>query len=235
MIFQHPGLICAFSKQPQNMSLDYGDTGDSLSNRKLFLNSLGIDYRALVCAKQVHATAVRYVTKADRGKGALSASQAIADTDSLVTNEKNLPLAIFTADCLSVFIYDPKHSAIANTHAGWRSTHGKICVKTLGLMSEKFRTEPADVYIGFGPSIGKCCYRVGKEFSNYFPQSVRKENQNYFFDLAGENLRQLLETGVVLEKVSLSNICTSCKISEYFSFRKQGNACGRMMSVIMLK
>ncbi|MDD2752650.1 MAG: laccase domain-containing protein, partial [Candidatus Omnitrophica bacterium] len=122
MIFQHKGLICTFSKGRKNMSLDYGDTRDALSNRQTFLNSLNVDYTALVCAKQVHGTKVSYVTEIDRGKGALSGKEALTDTDALITDKKNLPLGIFTADCLSVFVFDPLHSSIANIHAGWRST-----------------------------------------------------------------------------------------------------------------
>ena len=109
----------------KNMSLFYGDTREALSNRKNFLNSLGIDYQYLVCAQQVHSSYVRYAREEDKGKGALSYDRAIADTDALITDRRNLPLAVFTADCLSVFLYDAVTPAVGLVHAGWRSSKKK--------------------------------------------------------------------------------------------------------------
>jgi copper oxidase (laccase) domain-containing protein len=57
------------------------------------------DYQDLVCAKQMHASSVSFAQEKDRGKGALSYENAIPDTDALITDKKNLPLAVFTADC----------------------------------------------------------------------------------------------------------------------------------------
>lgn len=105
-----PGVIATFSRRIDgNMSLKYGETRDSLNNRKNFLQNLGIDYRNLVCAKQIHSSNIEYVTSQYIGKGALSYDTAIENTDALITDKKNIPLAIFTADCLSVFLYDPQN------------------------------------------------------------------------------------------------------------------------------
>ncbi|MBI5144672.1 MAG: laccase domain-containing protein, partial [Candidatus Omnitrophica bacterium] len=88
-------LVFGFSlRRHQNMSLLYGDTHNSLAQRRSFLAELGIDYRNLISAKQVHSSNIRYVKKEDRGRGALTYESAFADTDGLVTDTKNLPLAV---------------------------------------------------------------------------------------------------------------------------------------------
>jgi len=98
-------LTCAFShRQLGNMSLFYGDTEGALIHRRRFLEPLGMDYRDLACAGQIHSDRIQYVTEQDKGKGASSHEASIADTDALITDKKDLPLAIFTADCLSVFL-----------------------------------------------------------------------------------------------------------------------------------
>ena len=95
----NPNLISAFSsRHNENMSLCYGDTANSLVNRISFLKNLGVDYRSLTCAGQVHGTNIKVIVEEDLGKGALSHDTAIADTDALITNHPNIPLAIFTAD-----------------------------------------------------------------------------------------------------------------------------------------
>jgi hypothetical protein len=217
------------------MSLHYADTKYSLENRKKFLNSLGVDYRSIVCAKQVHASQVRLVNKNDAGRGALSYDTAIPDTDSLVTNEKNLPLAVFTADCLSVFLYDSQRNCIGLIHAGWRSTKENILSKALEMMKNEFNTLAKDVYAGFGPAIRNCCYEVKDEFKDIFPSDLIDRNGSLFLDLVKINKRQLLDCGLKEANIFDSGICTSCHNEDCFSFRKEKGSCGRMMSVMMLK
>lgn len=230
------GQVSAFSPRFfKNMSLCYADTGESLSNRKNFLNTLGIDYRDLVCAKQIHSNYARYAKEIDKGKGALAYDSSIADTDALVTDRKGLPLAVFTADCLSIFLYDPATPAVGLIHAGWRSTKENIALKAIQLMQEKFNTDTQRLYAGFGPAIRGCCYEVGGDFNNFFPYDTIKRNGHYYLDLVQINKRQILDRGVKEDNIFDSGICTCCRNEEFFSYRKEGNACGRIMSVIMLK
>jgi len=216
------------------MSLVYGDIKDSLRNRKNFLVSLGIDYQNLICAKQVHGSRIEYVQEIDRGRGALSYDAAIAGIDAFITDKRNVPLAVFTADCLSIFLYDPNTPGIGLVHGGWRSTKQNIATKTLRLMQGKFNSKPKDLYVGFGPAIRDCCYEVGKDFSADFTFGLVERNNHYYLDLVGINKKQLLDLGVKKTNIFDTKICTSCQNQEFFSYRKEGNSCGRMMSVIML-
>ncbi len=234
--FPNLNLIHGFTtRRLGSMSLFYGDSRDSLRNRKSFLKDLGIDCQDLVCAKQVHASCVGYIQEADKGKGAISSDNSIADTDALITDRKNLPLAIFTADCLSIFLYDSKTPAIGLVHAGWRSTKDNIVSKAIKLMQGKFNSQPKDLYAGFGPSIRNCCYEVGKEFSSFFPSGLIERNNRYYLGLALINKKQILESGVEEINIFDSGICTCCRNEEFFSYREEGNSSGRMLSVIMLR
>lgn len=236
-LFNLPSLkvICAFSSRYfKNMSLFYGDTADALKNRETFLKEVGIGYSNLVCARQIHSSHVKYVQEEDKGKGALSYENAIADTDAFITDRKNVPLAIFTADCLPVFLYDPQTPAIGLVHAGWRSTKENILRQTVKLMQEKFKTPIGYLSVGFGPSIRSCCYEVSREFLDYFPGEVIKKDNRYYLDLVSVNKKQVLEIGVKETNIFDSSICTSCQNKGFFSYRREGQSCGRMMSVIML-
>lgn len=234
--FPDRGLAYSFSRRIcGNMSLNYGDTKCSSENRRIFLKELGIDYRDLVCAKQVHGSRARYIGEDDKGKGALSYDTAIPDTDALVTDKKNLPLAILTADCLSVFLYDPKTPAIGLVHAGWRSTRINIAGETVKLMREKFNTDAKDLSVGFGPAIRSCCYEMAEELSGFSPSEFIRRGERYYLDLAGINRKQLLDSGVKGENISDCGICTVCNNKEFFSYRIEQDASGRMMSVMMLR
>lgn len=219
----------------KNMSLIYGDTASSLENRRSFLSSLGINYRDLVCAEQVHAAGIKYAGKNDLGRGALSFDTSVPATDAFITDQKNVPLAVFTADCLSVFLYDIKTPAIGLVHAGWRSSKENITFKTIELMRQRFNTNKDNLFVAFGPSIRACCCQVEKEFQDYFPGSVSKKGGYYYLDLAGANRKQVLEAGAKEANIVDCGICTSCRSEEFYSYRREGKASGRMMSVMMLK
>jgi len=205
--FAHFPIIAAFS----NRKLDLGFK-NSL-NRKEFLRRLGVDYRNLVCLKQVHGDGVIVVNRKDKGKGAIEYKTAILKKDALITGEKNLPIAVFTADCLPIFLYDTKREIISLIHAGRKGTEKEITKKTILKMKKEFKTEPKDLYVGFGPAIRSCCYEM---------------------DLIKENFDQLTKFGVKRKNIFDSEFCTSCYNYEFFSFRKEGEFSGRMMSVMML-
>jgi YfiH family protein len=217
------------------MSLFYGDTKDSLANRNNFLNSLGIDYKDLVCAKQIHESCAKYVTRNERGRGALSHDAAIEETDALITDKKNLPLAVFSADCLSVFLYDPLTPAIGLVHAGWRSSKENISLKTIKLMENQFNIKASGLFVGFGPAIRSCCCEVVKDFIDFFPKDVSDRDGRHYLDLVRVNKRQVLDSGVKETNITDLRICTACRNNEFFSYRREGKSCGRLMSVMMLK
>lgn len=234
-MINHPGLISGVSKRPYNMSFIHGDTGETEANRKKFLGGLGINYRDLVCVRQIHQSNIFLASSADKGKGALRNHAPVLKSDALVTRTRQLPLAIFTADCLSIFLYDPQKHVAGLVHAGWRGTKERISIKTVDFMKKEFNTNPNKMHAGFGPAIGKCCYEVGEEFNRYFNYGIEKKNGKYYFNLVDVNKKQLLDCGLDKRNIYNDSQCTACNSGQYFSYRKDGDSCGRMMSVIMLK
>jgi YfiH family protein len=175
------------------------------------------------------------VTEKDKGKGALTYDNAIEDTDALITAKEGLPLVILTADCLSVFLYDPEHHVIGMVHAGWRSSRQDISTKAVEAMRENFKSNPASLRAGFGPSMRQCCFEAGEEFEAIFPQDLIKREGRLYLDLPGLNYRQLLKTGLKQENIFDPGLCTFCQADDFFSFRREADTSGRMLSVIMLK
>ncbi len=229
-------VVAAFSRRKDgNMSLCYGDTAPALGNRERFLSSLGINYRDLICAKQVHGKSVALAGKGDRGKGALDYGSSVADTDGFMTDEKDVPVAILTADCLSVFIYDPKRPAVCVLHAGWRGTEKNICAEGIRLMSERFGSRPEELFAGFGPSIRSCCCQMESGFKSNFPFGMVNREGKLYMDMALINTRQLTGCGVRQERIFDPGFCTLSDNKDFFSFRKEAELAGRMVSVIMLK
>ncbi|MBU0548345.1 MAG: peptidoglycan editing factor PgeF [Candidatus Omnitrophica bacterium] len=234
--FDPKNIIAAFSsRQDGNMSLCYGDTQGSLESRKKLLSGIGIDYRDLICAKQVHGKKIAYVTGSNKGAGALDYESSVSDTDGFLTDKKNLPIAILTADCLSVFIYDPVRPAVGILHAGWRSTEKNICARGVSMMQEEFGSQTDRLLIGFGPSIRSCCCKMENSFKSNFPFGLINRVDGIYMDIALINTRQLVDCGVKQDNIFDPKLCTFSENNNFFSFRKEAESAGRMISVIMLK
>ena len=101
------------------------------------------------------------------------------DADAFITDEKNLPIAIRTADCVPVFIFDPIRRVIGLAHAGWRGTYKEIASKTVQRMQEKYASQPSDLKVVLGPCIRECCYKVNEEFRDYFPSNVKGPGREF--------------------------------------------------------
>jgi len=233
--FSREIVSSASSMRHGNMSLSYGSMGSSLGNRKLFLEELGVNYLDLVCTRQTHSANIRRVYNLDKGCGALSKDDALADTDGLITDQRNLILSIFTADCLAVSLYDPASKAIGLIHTGWRGTKDRFLVKAIKLMRNEFASLPENIHISFSAAIKSCCYEVQEEFKAYFPGEVISRGGKFYFDLAAVNKKQAVDCGVDARNIFDPGACTQCLIQDYFSYRRQGKDCGRMISVLMLR
>ena len=185
--------------------------------------------------KQIHSNIVNKVDKDNIGQ--------IIDGDAIITNEKNVPLLILTADCVPVVVVDKVNKAVGLVHAGWRGTYGKICSETLQSMKENYNTNTEDVVAIIGPSIGKCCYEVSydlvEKFSALLPNADEKiyeiRDEKYYLDLWEINTQILKEFGVLKSNIINMNICTSCNCDRFFSYRKHDKTTKRIGTFIEIK
>jgi hypothetical protein len=149
----------------------------------------------------------------------------LAQGDALVENTPGSVVAIKTADCIPILLVDERRRAVAAVHAGWRGTASRIAAAAIGLMHERYGTNPRDLHAAIGPGIGKSCYEVGPEVMEQFGGQGRGH-----LDLTAQNAQQLKESGVTPERIYASNLCTMCGIEEFHSFRRDRDAAGRMYS-----
>lgn len=226
-----------------NMGFNRGDKPENvLQNYTLVCQALGIDVNNLVLSNQVHKDLIRTITKDDIGKGIFRKSD-ILEVDGLMTDIKGIGLVTFYADCVPLFFYDPIHKAIATSHAGWRGTVLKIGAKTIKEMQKNFNTNPEDVLVGIGPSIGGCCYEVSADVKKEFDLSfnddiiakvVKPLGDKYFIDLWEANKQSLIECGVNPLNIETSELCTKCHEQRFFSHRVMGINRGSQVAIMAL-
>jgi polyphenol oxidase len=223
-LFEKSGLRVCFTTRYFDMAFDG-------RGRKGAYKALGIDDRRVVCSCQIHSDHVFVVEKKHGGHGAYRRSTAIQDNDALITAVPGIPIAVLTADCLPVILWAARERVAAVIHSGWRGIHKKIIEKTFENMVRKFDVSPGGVAAVLGPSIRSCCYEVGRDFLDHFPNGIKEKKGKLYFDIIEEAVRQLAAVGVRQDRIYDSNICTCCASLEFHSYRREGASAGRSMAV----
>ncbi|MGE0009449.1 MAG: polyphenol oxidase family protein [Candidatus Babeliales bacterium] len=163
------------------------------------------------------------------------------DSDYMVSNVISIGLAIATADCLSIILFDKVHHAVGIVHAGWRGTVKGVAREAVKRMQAVYGTRPEDLMVFFGPSAKACCYKVGQEvlealesFAGH-EQVLHQEQEGIMFDVPLLNRIILEELGVRKDAFHLSyNVCTLCS-DGFCSYRKSKGSPFRQMTIVALK
>ena len=219
-----------------------GDSRENVEeNYRRLCRTLDMPVERIVLSHQVHTDQVRLVTETDAGKGLWCPRDY--DADALITNVPDLPLAVFSADCIIILLYDPKRRAMGAVHSGWRGTALGILRKTVEEMNRTFGTEPGDLLAAIGPGIGSCCFETHDDV----PQAMRQalgsaaedflapQGEKWTVDLKGINRFWLEQAGVPEGQIEISPLCTACHTDLFWSHRRMGNARGVQCAIGMLR
>lgn len=225
-----------------NLGISRGDDPDRVrENYRRFLSAIGAEGYALAMCDQVHGTVIHNVTTADIKRDPY---QPIGlEGDGLMTAVPGVALTVFTADCLPIFLYDPRRRVIAALHAGWRGTAAGIVTAAVEQMTALYGTDPADLLAAIGPGIGPDCFETHEDvpnamtaalLGNSLPYLHLKDNGKFSVDLKGINARRLELAGLDPAHIDLCSECTSCMGDKYWSHRRLGTQRGSMASSIAL-
>ncbi len=185
----------------------------------------------LVHMRQVHGTEIEVVTGP-----VLNPSVC----DGLVTRREGIGLTVRTADCVPLLMWDERNNVAAAVHAGWRGTLAGVASRAVDALRRQFDSRPDGIHVAMGPSIGPCCYEVGEEVVQGFTEQIagasdlftRGSGGNKNLDLIEANRRQLVDSGVPLNQVHSSDLCTRCSNELFYSYRKEGKGVGRLLGVV---
>jgi hypothetical protein len=195
------------------------------------LAEAGLDLTRFAYARQVHGADVASAPSSGGFAGAV---------DVLTTTERRLPLAIFTADCLPIVLYDADTPALAVAHVGWRGTV-KGAAKAAVRAIVKLGARADRLAVAIGPAIGPCCYEVDTPVADAFRAAYLEHArewmrphrpEHFMLDLWAANEAILTEAGVDPARLENPRLCTACHPDLLYSYRK-GNR-GRLVTVAAL-
>lgn len=218
-----------------NLGLKAGPPGQALANRKILSDIIGIQAEGLFIPSQTHSSNVKVVVKGTR-------CENLEDTDALITNVPGICIAVLSADCVPVLLYDRQEKVVAAIHAGWRGTVARIVQATIKEMKSRFACKGENILAGIGPSICQEVYEVGKEVIDEVEKAFGREADLIKAGVPGKgypnlwaaNKLQLLEEGIPEKNIEVAGICTFSNVNKFFSARKEPEGTGRFAAGILL-
>jgi len=211
-----------------NLAYHTGDEPHNVGeNRMRVATVMGIAAERFVYLQQVHGVNVARATARDTGGGGNRPGAEFAASDGVFTTEKEMVLAVLTADCVPCAIALPSAGVVAMLHAGWKGTIGDIVGSALAHFERELGLDLGETRAVMGPAIGPCCYEVDEGRARLFVEKYGVDSNvvcgegERRLDLFQANRINLLKAGVREENISRVGGCTCCS-ERYFSFRRDG-------------
>jgi YfiH family protein len=191
------------------------------------LVTLGVDEPSLYMVRQVHGSGVVLASGPP-------ASVRDQPADAVVVSGGAVG-AVRVADCVPVLVGERSSGRAVAIHAGWRGVVSGVIPAALSAM----RARPCDMVAAVGPCIRSCCFEVGEDVAEQIlfavPAAgveVRRQGGKVWLDLVVAVRAQLEACGVTGSNIEVVGSCTRCAPAGYPSFRREGQACDRIVAAV---
>jgi len=206
-----------------------------LKNLETVSNKINSKSKKIILLNQIHSSKFYYI-----GKNSKPNNKFIGD--ALITDKRNLPIAVLTADCAPILFYDEDRKMIAAIHAGWRGAYKNIIEKVVKFMITK-GCSSQNITAAVGPCISSNNYEVKEDFKKKF---IKKDKKNIIFFKRTKyknyfNLNKYIHfqlKNLNIKKIDIIDKDTFNAKNNFFSARRSisrnENDYGRNISIIMI-
>lgn len=213
-----------------------------------------LPFEIITAEKQIHSADIIYIDDSNKHEKHYCDGFVISKT-SYVDSSSSYGVAIRTADCVPILLYDRKNSVAAAVHAGWKGTIGSPTDEKRsdipGIAAEAIRkmllygAEIQNITAAIGACIHKCCFEVKEDFISKVIESVGSRaktflseikgsdgRSSYCFDLPGLNSALMQECGISISNIAVFPFCTCCNAETFYSYRREKAVIGTMYAAI---
>lgn len=201
---------------------------------KRICEEYNFNYIDLMYNTQVHGATVRVIKTID------DKENNGEEADGLLTSLKNVPLLIFTVDCVPLVFYDGEKRVVGLAHAGWRGTYDNIAGEIVEILIKDYKCVKENIKVIIGPSVSGDNYEVSYELVEKFAvynidNYYKKCREKYYLDLWAINKGLLKCAGILEENITATNFCTVKDNNQFFSYRLDNATAKRIGTFIQLK
>ncbi len=208
---------------------------DVKKNLQIVKKKIKSSAKNIFLLNQIHSNKFIYIDEKSKFKSK-------PKVDAVITNQKNTPIGVLTADCVPILICDERKNLVAAIHAGWKGAYKNIISKVIQFMIKK-GSNPRNITAAIGPAISVKNYVVKEDFKRKF---IKKDKKNIkffkikykrlYFDLPNYVKSCLLKNKI--KNIDTIDIDTFDINNNFFSARRalklNHDDYGRNISIIML-
>ncbi|MGV0835384.1 peptidoglycan editing factor PgeF [Mycolicibacterium thermoresistibile] len=211
-----------------NLGDHVGDDPTAVTtNRARLAATIGLGENRVVWMNQVHGDRVAVVDD--------TITEAVDNTDALVTTTPRLALAVVTADCVPVLMADARAGVVAAVHAGRVGAQRGVVARALRTMVG-VGARVGDISALLGPAVSGRNYEVPAAMADDVEQALPGSRTTTAkgtpgLDLRAGIARQLTDLGVTA--IDIDPRCT-VEDPELFSHRR-GAPTGRLAALIWME
>ncbi len=204
------------------------DLNLSKKSDNLSIDEFSIPVNRILLMEQVHSDKLKIIENINMKKDKIL--HPVLGVDGVITNKPGIFLAVKTADCIPIFVWDERKNVIAALHSGRKGTELNITSKAIDIFIHDFKSDPAEIHVELGPAICGNCYPVERKTFAEFVHKTGVEQAFPNLDLKKVLKNKLKNIGILSENILDHQICTK-EDSRYFSYRENGTK-RRQISVI---
>ncbi len=218
-----------------NLGFRSGDDPDIVNrNWDAVREKTGLQGKPLVLPRMTHGDVLADADALPAPSGPRSLVEP-EGADAVFSRTPDRILAVTMADCLTALIFDPHRRTIAAVHAGWRGTRLGILGKTVLALASEGHVKPVDTWVAFGPCLRPESLEIGDEVAAQLdPKFLLRIGKKFHFDMPACNRAQALAAGIPSAQIRDMGGCTLREPHRYFSYRRDGQASGRLAAFISL-
>jgi len=217
---------------------------------------VAVDVPLLMPTHQVHGTQTATVDAAFLSLSPLQQALRLHGVDALCTDIPGICIAVKTADCIPILLYDDDATVISAVHAGWKGTLRRIVEHNIDLLTRRYAVQPSRLHAVIGPGISLQSFEVGDEVYDQFQAARFPMNRiarrfpssspslsgragvglhpKWHIDLWETNRLQLLGMGLKAGSIYVAGIDTMTS-ENFYSARRMKLCDGRIINGIMIK
>jgi polyphenol oxidase len=224
-----------------NLGFQTGDDHDLVrQNWSRLRNQLPLRLKPFVLTYQSHSTVIQKVSLDDAGKGTHAFEDGIR-ADALYTTEKHLPIGVFHADCVPIFLTHTSLPLIAIIHAGTPGTINRVTSLVIDNLCTKENVLARDFTVSFGPALDfvnqpLTTEDVDRLLTNHphAAPGIKMIAGSFYLDTPLLNYLQLIERGVLPENIRVHPLDTFANPKLLYSAARDVTT-GRHVSFMYLK
>ena len=228
------------SSQSPYDSLHFGssehDDGALAANVKAAAGILGVPTERLYVVTQVHGRNT-IALRGDEAREEVLARKA----DVVLSRTGGVACGVKVADCVPILVADRETGAVAAIHSGWQGTVANVVEAGISALRREIGTR-GDLLAAIGPHIEVCCFEVGDDVAHKLAACApkidvieRRGEARPHVDLRKIVRAQLLASGLTNQSIDDVAGCTKCDSVRFFSFRRDRENSGRLLSAIVAR